>query len=320
VRIFGFHDMSACGYYRITQPLDCLAAHGHEIQTACGWDEEARNWPIIIGQRVAKTDAISIWRRLRAQHRLIYELDDNMWDVHASNFRARLEHSPVLLDAVEQALASSHLTIASTEPLAELVRPFQPNVRVVKNRIDARLLDLPDRRPQRITVGWAGGDSHLDDLRLVQKQLQRFLRRNPQVEFHCVGTDFRTLLKLPGRSTGWLDLWDYYRALDFHVGVAPLTRSRFNDCKSHIKALEYAARGIPVVASDEPPYRDFVLDGVTGYLVRDEHEWGARLYELVRNHRLREEMGRKAREVAAEWTIQRGWPEWEAAFASVGGS
>jgi glycosyltransferase involved in cell wall biosynthesis len=55
--------------------------------------------------------------------------------------------------------------------------------------------------------------------------------------------------------------------------------------------MEYAALGIPVIASDREPYRAFVLDGVTGYLVRHEHEWGKRLYELVNDEAMRVEMG-----------------------------
>jgi glycosyltransferase involved in cell wall biosynthesis len=109
----------------------------------------------------------------------------------------------------------------------------------------------------------------------------------------------------------------YYQAIDFDIGLAPLIPSMFNRSKSHIKALEYAALGIPVIASDEPPYRDFVIDGVTGFLVRREHEWGQRLRDLVNDDAMRESMGVKAREHAAQFSIEKGWRLWEQAYRTL---
>jgi glycosyltransferase involved in cell wall biosynthesis len=105
--------------------------------------------------------------------------------------------------------------------------------------------------------------------------------------------------------------------VDFDIGIAPLVPTVFAETKSHIKALEYAALGIPVVASDSAAYRDFVIDGVTGFLVKRDHEWARRLGELINDDAMRTEMGVKARELASQWTIQKGWQEWESAYASI---
>jgi glycosyltransferase involved in cell wall biosynthesis len=231
-----------------------------------------------------------------------------------------MAHDDPTLDATEQAISIAHMVTVSTEPLAEVLRQRHDNVVVLPNHIDARMLDLQRPRRERLTIGWAGGDSHLKDLRMIAPTLRRFLGRNPGVDFHNVGTDYRTHLKLDGRYTEWHhDVWEYYRSLDFDIGLAPLVDMPFNRSKSAIKAMEYAALGIPVVASDREPYRPFVLDGVTGYLVRDEHEWGKRLRELVDDAGMREEMGRKAKEQAAAWTIQSGWRLWESAYRRLCG-
>ena len=65
------------------------------------------------------------------------------------------------------------------------------------------------------------------------------------------------------------------------------------------------------------PYRDFVIDGVTGYLVRHEHEWFKRLRELANDAAMREEMGAKAKENARSWTIDHGWKLWAAAYEGL---
>jgi glycosyltransferase involved in cell wall biosynthesis len=229
-----------------------------------------------------------------------------------------MTHTPDLLDAITFTVGMSDLVTVSTEPLAEVIRPMNRNVVVLPNHFDGRLLDVERPRRARVTVGWAGGDSHLRDFAGVASQLRRFLLRNPDIDFHNIGTSYLRPFDLPGRSTGWsADIWDYYRSIDFDVGIAPLADTVFNRSKSGIKALEYQALGIPVVASDSPAYRGIVLDGVTGYLVRHEHQWGRYLRDLVRDEQMRDEMGRKGREHARQWAIERGWPLWQDAYASL---
>lgn len=321
MKVWGFHDGAACGYYRITLPFDVLTAKGHDIGMSYGWADQARDYPIIVGQRVSKVDAVAIWRRLRPTHKLVYETDDDLWSVDPLNFSAHRAHNPAMLDAAEQTIRVSHMVTVSTEPLAEVLRRHHDNVVVLPNHIDGRLLDLERPRRDKVTVGWAGGDSHLRDLTAIAPYLKRFLARNPGVEFHNVGTDFTTLLRIPGRNTGWsADIWGYYRNIDFDIGIAPLAPTVFNRSKSAIKALEYAALGIPVVASDSEPYRPFVLDGVTGFLVRRDHEWEQRLRDLAHDEAMRTEMGAKAKQHAADWTIQNGWRRWENAYRQLEGT
>jgi len=120
------------------------------------------------------------------------------------------------------------------------------------------------------------------------------------------------------RHTVWCtNTLDYYGLIDFDIGIAPLKPTVFAETKSHVKCLEYAALGIPVVATDIRPYREFIIDGVTGYLVRKDHEWAARLRELINDAAMRKEMGENARALASQWTIEKGYQLWEQAYRSV---
>lgn len=316
MRIFGFHDDHACGYYRVLLPLDALRdLGGHEIDTNHGWADRAENAEVIIGQRISRTEALPVWRRLSLAHRLVFEIDDDIWAVDPTNFSAyqaiELEHQ----HAAEHAIQVAHVVTVSTPTLAEVVRPLNPNVVVLPNCVDGRLLETERPRRDRLTIGWAGGDSHIRDLALIAAQLRRVLRQE-QVEFHNIGTDYRKVANLPGRYTPWESrVWDYYEQIDFDIGLAPLVNSVFNASKSHIKALEYMALGVPVIASDSPAYSSLVVHGETGFLVRRDHEWRKYLRLLINDREMREEMGRKGRERARQWTIEGRWPEWEAAYA-----
>src|SRR5690348_17967712 len=47
-----------------------------------------------------------------------------------------------------------------------------------------------------------------------------------------------------------------------------------------------------LIATDMEPYRDFVIDGVTGFLVKKEKEWRDRLKLLAGDSEFREKIGR----------------------------
>lgn len=318
MRIFGFHDGAACGYYRMLLPLHALGANGHEVNTGVGWHDEAREYDVIVGERIGKSSALSLWRNLYPGRKLVWETDDDLWAIDPTNIHAYMAKTPDVVDAIDTCIQMSHMVTVSTEPLAEVLRKRHDNVVVLPNYVDEEILSIQRPRRDRVTIGWAGGDSHLKDLAMVTRELRRFFKRNEDVDFHTMGTDYRKVLGLPGRFTPWHhNPFNYYRDIDFDIGIAPLERTPFNRSKSYIKALEYACLGIPVVASDEAPYRDFVLDGVTGFLVRDEHEWSRRLWTLVNDEAMREEMGAKARQHAANFTIQRNWWRWEKAYEGL---
>ncbi len=162
--------------------------------------------------------------------------------------------------------------------------------------------------------------SHLNDWVTAADAVRGVLDSHSDVDIHFVGWDYSPLLRRVGRYTPWTaDVWNYYKGIDFDIGLAPLADTPWNASKSHIKALEYAALGIPVIASDVPAYRSLVVDGVTGFLVGSENEWRTRLTDLIADEAMRVEMGAKAREVAAGLTIQRGWKLWRDAYEGVTG-
>lgn len=319
MKVFAYEDGTACGYYRIRQPFDAMQATG--LDASYARSGEAPDGAVVVGQRVGGPDFTLHWLKAWRKHRLVWETDDDLWAVDALNRRAVRHFTPEVLDALEQVARFSHMITVSTEPLAEAMRRFNSNVVTIPNHVDDRMLQIERPRRDRVTVGWAGGDSHHTDWLHVAPILRRFLARNPGVDLHTIGANYQIAARIPraqSRHTGWsVDLFDYYRSIDFDIGIAPLAPIGFNRSKSHIKALEYAALGIPIVASDQEPYRDFVIDGVTGYLVRRSHEWERRLRDLVNDEAMRTEMGRAAKERARQFTIGKGWQLWADAYRSL---
>jgi glycosyltransferase involved in cell wall biosynthesis len=269
-------------------------------------------------------DLVKIVERLdrRADRpKLVFEIDDDLWQVDPSSKRAfEWFAQPEVRLRLEQNARLADVVTVSTPALGEVMSKFNRNVHVIPNAVPASLLEHePPRRDDGIvTVGWAGSHTHAMDWAMVDAELVRYLRKTRRAELHVMGGMDPLWSRVPThrmRVTGWTDSVDEYRRrLDFHIGLAPLKQHPFNESKSFIKALEYAACGIPVVASDVGPYRDFVRHGETGWLVRKPGEFLRYLLDLTHDEAMREEMGRNARKLAAEHTLEATAPLWERAL------
>jgi hypothetical protein len=103
------------------------------------------------------------------------------------------------------------------------------------------------------------------------------------------------------------------------IGLAPLADSSISRSRSAMKALEYAALAIPVLASDVPAYRLSLADGAGGMLVGPApDDWYASINWLIRNPALRRTLSLAARRclemtgtLAAQATTRREvWAAW----------
>jgi glycosyltransferase involved in cell wall biosynthesis len=328
VRIFGWAaNHGGCGQYRIGLPMWALSQAGHDALAFSQLNMELpEDLDVLVGQQICTPDRSAIWHDLAAQEgrstALVYENDDDLWSIHPSNLAAALFREPEIQAGIEAAIQVADAVTVTTQYLADHVRTMNPNVHVLPNCIDATFLRYQRPRSDRLTIGWAGGSSHDMDFKFVRNELKSFLRRNTSVDVHFIGTDYRMAVGRPdGRHSGWSEnLVEYLTKIDFDIGIAPLAYHAFNKGKSDLKALEYAALGIPVVATDYGPYTDSVQHGVTGFLVRHPHEWAQYLRDLVNDEAMRLEMGENARRWAATRTIQGNIWRWEDVYRSTLGS
>lgn len=325
MKIFGWAaDQAGCQYYRLRLPLEALGAEGITTDFSTQMQREHLNndeWTII-GQRVCKPAPSKLWRKLSDMGRkLIYEIDDDLFNVDpGSKIPYQFFGQPEIRNGIIECARAASRVIVSTEPLADIMREFNDDVVVCPNTIPSWLLDeRPVRRNEgKVTLGWGGSSTHNIDFEEVRGHLRRALDRHQNAEFHAIGTNYAKWMKIPEskcRFTPWIsNVPSFFRAIDYNIGIAPLKNTKFNRSKSNIKALECAALGIPIVASHVEPYRNFVQDGVTGFLVEYEHNWGTYLRELIEDESLRLAMGRQARELAREWTIEGNIEMWRKAY------
>lgn len=316
-------------------PLRQLEKHGHEVtfrsvnddQGATITQRDMADHDVIVGQRLNVYRGMEAWRRARGPFsRLVYDTDDDCFTVNLDNWAAyQLYSQPETQDAVTHMAQVSDLVTVTTEHLATVMREHTGavNIAVLPNCVPAFVLDTVREPRKRPAIGYQGGASHGADVGVMTAAVRRFLKRFPGWDLRLGGTDFRPTFRVGDRAlfSPWVAVYDdppgYYETLDFDIGLAPLAGRVFDASKSPIKCLEYAARGIPCIATDCGVYRSFIRHGENGFLVREEHEWLKFLSILASDDGLRAKMGDQAREDARNWTIEKNYYRWEQAYESL---
>ena len=281
---------------------------------------------IFVMQGGDKREAAAVLTERRKVQRLVYETDDNYFEIPPAQPEAHEKYSrPEVRRWVAANMRACDMVTVTTEVLAESVRKNSGhgNVRVLPNCIPDGVLGLaPFHHRRKTIIGWTSSGNRAHDFAVIRDAVVFVLRSVKHTEFHFMGTDYRSMLPKdvaarnshPVASSVRWEGW--FGAYDFDIAVCPLSDIPFNHSRSGIKAIEAMGLGIPVLAADAPPYRGIVEDGVTGYLCRPG-DWKKRLKELTLDRETREEMGRNARQAARAHVISAGADAWEDAYKSL---
>lgn len=321
---------SGCWTYRIAMIRDALLHLGHDVQTSQTmgqWAQEEAD--VIVGQRIAPTGPSAMWQIVAARPnrpKMVYEVDDDLFSIDPRiNPSGEVFRHPTVRRNMIDNLRVADMVTVSTEPLAKVLRQFNPNVVVLPNCVRQEVLDtpLPARRGRddgTTWYGWQGSQTHREDWDVARDAVGAILADDDGAHMVFVGAAYPEGLPL---STGrvhhreWtLDIAKHYgRVSRFDVSLAPLRDTTFNRSKSALRAIESLALGVPVVASDVPAYRGWVTPD-TGFLVRSSKQWRAALAEL-RDPATRLQMGDAGRIAAKEWTMESNIHKWVDAYRSI---
>lgn len=278
-------DRGGCFWFRIQQPLDALGRlFGHDTSYGDGAPPEVLNEAdVLIGKFLTGTREVSTWLQIaRAPRRplLVYDVDDSYYHVEDIHMGSRSVYSnPLYLARAEQVITAADLVTCSTPAVAELYSKLNKNCIVLPNAVPTWLPEQPERgAPAHFTIGYQCSPSHQDDMQYWAASFYRFLRRHPDARIHFIGPDDpQGFPKFQTVSTPWVnDPIDFHLGLNgaMTVGIAPLKPNlTFNLYKSGIKAQTYQALGIPAIVSDATYYRDTVVNGRTGFIVKSHGAW-----------------------------------------------
>ena len=220
----------------------------------------------------------------------------------------------------EIGIRSADRVTVSTGYLADFYEARHRNVVLVRNGIDAVKFDVIEQ-PEFPTYGWVGGTLwRSGDVELLANWLPSFVKdRKVKVQHagHIPGDSkhFGARVGLKRVDTKPMVPLNDYPTLfnDIHVGFVPLNLVPFSEAKSYLKGLEYAASGIPFIASPTHEYRLLHEAGV-GRLAATPDEWRDHATELLDRDVRFAEAERQREIVMREFDISRRGDEWFSAL------
>jgi GT2 family glycosyltransferase len=305
--------LTPCAYIRLLQPLDHPSiGGGFDITLADTETVFHSAADIIVTQRYAIPDIAMANRLADHAHRtgakLLFDLDDDLLNVPTSHPES--EKLRPLAEVVRRMLTVADVVWVSTPELAKSLATIRPDAIEMENRLDERLwIRGPAPRPfwdDPVRILCMGTTTHDRDFAMIEPVLVRLKGEyGDRIVIDVIGMTSQSELPAelnrigpPIHATrsypGFVD-WLTSMQPRWHIGLAPLLDTPFNRGKSPIKAMEYAALGLAVLASDTSVYRGSVADGPGGQLVaNDRSVWHAALDWLIRNQDLRQASAMKA--------------------------
>jgi glycosyltransferase involved in cell wall biosynthesis len=295
--LFTSGDHGGCGLYRTRYPAEMLNKEwnfGFKLS-----DSRLNNSSVIQLQRATNEMFLKIIPMLKAQgKKIIYDIDDNLWEIPSYNPAYRPYNSSVL-KTTKRIMGLCDVITVSTEPLRDyfLRENFHKDIVIIPNFLH----DLPEYSNNNISdnikIFYHGTTTHAGDFdsKLVFA-LREILSKNENVEFICVGYNpLKDNANKKIKFIPYVPIEEFHKtiqALKCDIGIATLKENLFNQCKSSIKVLEYASCSIPTIASDVYPYSNCISHMENGILIKKEKEWIGALKLLIEDHNLRLTLGK----------------------------
>ena len=245
----------------------------------------------------------------------IAEIDDyclelNPYAPAIETYRPGGEASSAIIDH----LKISDRVIVSTDYLGKLYRDFNKNIKLIPNGIDFKIWDNlieKKRKHKRIRIGWSGASTHSADIKFIYPVIIKVLEKYPNVEFFFQGGFPPFLQKQHDRLytiVKWKNMYEYpqfFKDLQYDIGIAPLLDNNFNRAKSNLKWLEYSVLKIPTIASSVEPFKKSIIQGKTGFLCNELNEWEEAFDILIKDAQKRKEIGENAyREIKEKFNLE----------------
>ena len=158
---------------------------------------------------------------------------------------------------------------------------------------------IQTEKKKKITIGWTGTQSSKPYLDLLNQTLLD-LKKEREFELLIISNFDYKFSGLDLKVIKWNKGTEIEDLQKIDIGLYPLEQNDWVLGKSGLKALQYMAIGVPVVATDIGTSKDIISHMENGLLVSTSREWVSALKTLMDNEALRRRIGKEARQVIIE--------------------
>lgn len=242
--------------------------------------------------------------------KVINDIDDWYWGLSPTNDAFRHNHPKrnpkENFNHYRKIIAKSDLVLSSTPYLASRVQDFcRSPIVVSKNTVD--LSRFTPKQHTDVTVplvGWVGSTSHRSGDLETMKGILPSLVNNGHIRLFHGGSlpnadTFASKVGVKNSQVKTMPLVPhdkYPELMVMDIGIVPLTNMAFNRCKSDIKGLEYAAAGVPFIASNLDAYIELQSELGVGRIAKKAPNWIKHIKELS-DYKVRKEESEENREI-----------------------
>jgi glycosyltransferase involved in cell wall biosynthesis len=314
-------------FYRMYLPMSAMIERGHEVVELL----QERGKPLPIDE-LADCDLVHIHRLLLTEDdddcvaRLLetgaavgFDDDDNTEaaprELEAFVAEGSLPRAKRDFDRLIARVPDVDLVTTPSESLAERFEAAgAPNVHVIDNYLPDVFTRVQPRGHDGFVIGWHAASEHALDVEALglRDVFLRLLEAHADLCVVTIGIDLR--LEHPRyRREDFTAIHDLTQRLaDFDLGIVPLADTAFNRGRSNVKAREYAAAGVPWLASPVGVYWHLGRD--QGGVLVEDGAWLDTLDALIADRRERRRLAKRARAWAQRETIRRVASVWEDLF------
>ncbi len=204
---------------------------------------------------------------------------------------------------IDKVMRYSDVVVAGNSYLAaHAERAGAKQIDIIPTVIDLNRYPVREKNDSpSFILGWIGTKSTFEKhLAPCKDWMIKLLAKNPDMELHIVGIPED---KGWGNQIKWIPWKEDTEVLEIgkmDVGIMPLQDSLWERGKCAYKLIQYAACGIPGIASDVGMNREVTLPNHTGFLANTTDEWLNLINELKNNPQKKKELGHNARKLVEE--------------------
>ena len=263
-----------------------------------------QSYDVIIMCRNQSALALNIAIEARRQWiPLIYDIDDNFFDIGLTSAIGRYHRDPLRLYQLEEIVKYSSKVRVYAKPMLPHMQRLEARYTLVDSYFDKRLVKGVRRQRHKGVVRIAYPTSRTnDDLAeiFVQAALKLFEKYGDKVEIHFWSNVPGPLRRFKGVKqhkpiANYETFIDSFYKMGFDIGLAPLKNTVFHRSKTNNKYREYSGCGVAGVYSNVDVYSDCVEHEQNGLLVENTPEqWFEALDRLVSDPALRKELTQNA--------------------------
>lgn len=339
----GGHVPNGVAWVRCYQPMKFLGAAGWQsIMSYPDFNEEhgfgaqipekkisGYGWDVVVLKNIVEDKAIEMVKKAKAVgQRVVVDVDDLITDIHPSNVAKKAfdpkENKSINYEHHEEICANADMVTVTTPFLYQHYKKFCKHVELIRNGIDYERYTVKVHTTTKPKIGWVGFTNwRSNDLWTLKPFMTDLLRKN-KLKFHHAGHSpkpAKPLWEQAGIEKGLVDMEpglattiypNIFNQID--IGVVPLNLPLdFNEAKSALKGLEYAAAGIPFVASPSGEYKRLAEMGI-GRIASTPDEWIHHLTELLDPEVRQAEATRQREQLVHHSAFRRGF-DWLGALS-----